>query len=189
MSKTPFSKILRKIHCNSFKTLDDRASGLHSPTSPWAWSWPWGWYEKEPTMFFIGPVCWQNSLSSCLQLQNFGCQGPRTAFSNTSVSLKLALRLISKSTNNVFHTASMLNKISEVQVYSLKVLDARASGLHFPTPFWAWGQPWEWYLKFNPITSLPIYWWRLSPNFIPLALQVWEEFAKNHRQELKDSLL
>ena len=40
------------------------------------------------------------------------------------MSLKLALRLVTKSTNNVFHTASVLNKISEIHVYSFKVLDA-----------------------------------------------------------------
>ena len=98
-------------------------------------------------MFFIGPVCWPNSLNSCLQLQNFGCLGLRTAFSNTSMRLKLALRLVSKSTNNVFHTASMLNKISEIHVYSFKVLDARASGLQFPAPSWAWSLPWRCYQK------------------------------------------
>ena len=74
---------------------------------------------------------WPNSLNSCLQLQNFGCQGLRIAFSNTSMSLKLALRLVSKSTNNVFYTASVLNKISEIHVYSFKVLDARAQDCIF----------------------------------------------------------
>ena len=34
-----------------------------------------------------------------------------------------------------FHRPSMLTKIPKIHVYSLKTLDARASGQHFPTPF------------------------------------------------------
>ena len=33
----------------------------------------------------------------------------------------------------------MLTKIPKIHVYSFKTLDARASGLSFPTPSWAWG--------------------------------------------------
>ena len=47
----------------------------------------------------------------------------------------------------LFHTASVLTKIPKIHVYNLKTLDARASGLHFPTPSWAWSLPWRWYQK------------------------------------------
>ena len=39
----------------------------------------------------------------------------------------------------------MLNKIPKIHVNSLKTLDARALGLHFLTPSWAWSLPWRWY--------------------------------------------
>ena len=60
--------------------------------------------------------------------------GLRTEFSNTLLSPKLAQRAVSKFTDNVFVRASMLTKIPKINVYSLKTLDARASGLYFPTP-------------------------------------------------------
>ena len=46
-----------------------------------------------------------------------------------------------------FHGASMLTKIPKIHVYSLKTLDARASGYHFPTSPWAWSWPWGWFPK------------------------------------------
>ena len=41
----------------------------------------------------------------------------------------------------------MLTKIPKIYVYSFKTLDARASGLYFPTPSWAWSLPWRWHRK------------------------------------------
>ena len=179
-----------KIHVYILKTLDARASGQYFPTRSWAWSLPWRWYQKVPIKFFHGasmltkiPKIYVYSFKTLV------ARASGLYFPTPSWAWSLPWRWYQKVPIKFFHRASMLTKIPKIHVYSFKILDARASGLHFPTPFWAWGQPWEWYLKFNPITSLPIYWWRLSPNFIPLALQVWEEFAKNHCQELKDSLL
>ena len=43
------------------------------------------------------------------------------------------------------HTASVLTKIPKIHVNNLKTMDARASGLHFPTTSWAWSLPWRWY--------------------------------------------
>ena len=88
-----------------------------------------------------------------------------------------------------FHRDGMLTKIPKIHIFSFKTLDARASGLHFPTPSWAWGLPCGCYPKINPIRTLLIYLWRLGPNFIPIDLLVKEEFAKNLLRELKDSLL
>ena len=48
-----------------------------------------GWYVE------------QNTHNSCLQLENSGCQGLRTAFSITFLSLKLALKVVTKCTDNV----------------------------------------------------------------------------------------
>ena len=76
----------------------------------------------------------QNMQNSCLHLENSGCQGLRTVFSNTFLSLKLALKVVPKSTHKVFYRASMLTKIPKIYVYSFKTLVARASGLYFPTP-------------------------------------------------------
>ena len=44
----------------------------------------------------------QNTQNSSLQLQNSGCQGQETAFFNTLLSLKLALKVVSKRTHNRF---------------------------------------------------------------------------------------
>ena len=43
--------------------------------------------------------------------------------------------------------ANMLNNFPKIQGWGIKTVHARASGLHFPTPFWAWGRPWGWYQK------------------------------------------
>ena len=48
--------------------------------------------------------------------------------------------------------ANMLNKIPKIHIKSFKTVDARASGLHFTTPFWAWSWPWRWYQKLPIIT-------------------------------------
>ena len=50
-----------------------------------------------------------------------------------------------------FHKAGMLNKIPKIHVKSFKIVNARASGLYFTTPFWAWSWPWRWYQKL-PVT-------------------------------------
>ena len=41
-----------KIHANSSKNVDVRASTLHISTPPWAWRWPWRLYNKIPIMSF-----------------------------------------------------------------------------------------------------------------------------------------
>ena len=74
------------------------------------------------------------------------CQGFGTAFSNTFLSLKLALKVVSERPIMFFQKASMLIKLPKIHVYSLKAM-ARASGLHFLTPSWAW----RWYQNI-PIT-------------------------------------
>ena len=71
-----------------------------------------------------------------------------------------------------FHWVSMLTNIPKLHAYSLKTLDARASGLHFPTPSRAWGRPWGCYPKSDPAKTSLMYWGRLCPNFIPLALLI-----------------
>ena len=49
------------------------------------------------------------------------------------LGMKLTLNVVSKITHNVF-SKSLLSKMPKIHVYSLKTLDARALGLHFPTP-------------------------------------------------------
>ena len=106
-----------------------------------------GRYQKLPIMFLLGLVCWTKYPKFMYTALISGCQGLGTAFSNTFVSLKLAQKVVSKSTHNFYQRASMLTKIPKIHIYSLKTLDARASGLHFPTPYWAWSLPWRWYQK------------------------------------------
>ena len=52
----------------------------------------------------------------------------------------------------VFYRANMLNKIPKIHIKSFKTVDARASGLHFTTPFSAWSWPWRWYQKVPIVT-------------------------------------
>ena len=46
-----------------------------------------------------------------------------------------------------FQRAIMLNKIPKIHVKSFKTVDARASGLNYTTPSWAWRWPQGWYQK------------------------------------------
>ena len=55
------------------------------------------------------------------------------------------------------HRASMLTKIPKIHVYSFKTLNARASGLNFPTPYWAWSLPW-WFRFYSFKTLDPRAW-------------------------------
>ena len=163
---------LLKIHYNASKLWmtgpqDYILQYLHEPEAG-----PEGGIKKEPTMLYIGPVYWPNSLNSCLQLQNFGCQGLRIAFSNTSMSLKLALRLVSKSTNNVFYTASVLNKISEIHVYSFKVLDARAQDCIFQHLLGPEACP-EGAIKKYSIFFIELVCWPRCPKFMITASKLW----------------
>ena len=64
----------------------------------------------------------------------------------------MVLKEVSETTSYSFYRANMLNKIPEIHIKSFKTVDARASGLHFTTPFWAWSWPWRWYQKLPIIT-------------------------------------
>ena len=165
-------------------------SGLHFLTPYWAWSLPWKWYQNVAIIFFHrGNMLTKIPKIHAYSFKTLDVRALGLHFPTPSWAWSLPWRRFKKVPIMFFHWASMLTKIPKIHVHSFKTLGVRASGLHFPTPFLAWGRPWGWYPKFNPPMSLHIYWWRLCPNFIPLALQVWEEFAKNHLQELTDSLL
>ena len=89
-----------KFMFRSFKTVETRASRLNFQTLPWVCRWPWGRYQKIPIMHFLR-VCVFTKIP-IVQLQNCGSQGPRNPFSNTFLSPRLALRVVTESTNNVF---------------------------------------------------------------------------------------
>ena len=88
-----------KFMFRSFKTVETRASRLNFQTLPWVWRWPWGQYQKIPIMHFLR-VCTFSKIP-IVRLQNCGSQGSRNPFSNT-LSPRLALRVVTESTNNVF---------------------------------------------------------------------------------------
>ena len=84
-----------KIHGCAIKTVHARASWLHFPTPFWAWSWPWGWYQKIPIMFFQRASTLNNfPKNSWLCYQNCACQGLKTPFSNTFLSLRSAQMVV-----------------------------------------------------------------------------------------------
>ena len=63
---------------------------------------PDGGIKKYPYCFSKDHYADQHTQNLCLQLENYGRQGLGTAFSNTLLSLKLAPKVVSKSTFNVF---------------------------------------------------------------------------------------
>ena len=162
-----------KIYVYSLKALDARASGLHFPTPSWAWSLPWRWYQNISIMFFhrASMLTKIPKIHVC-SFKTLNARASGLYFPTPSWAWSLPWRWYLKVPIMFFHRASILTKIPKIHVYSFKTLNARASGLHFPTPYWAWGLPRGFSPKFNPPMLLPIYWWRLCPNFIPLALLV-----------------
>ena len=147
-----------KIHVYSLKTLDARASGLHFPTPSWAWRLPWRWYQEAPIMFFFIELLLTNMPK--IPVYSFKTLDARASglhFPTPSWAWSLPWRWYQKVPIMFLHRASMLTKISKIHVYSFKALDARASGLHFPTPSWAWrllrGCP----PKFNPPCYSPYF--------------------------------
>jgi len=74
--------------------------------------------------------------------------------------------------------ANMLNNFPKIQGWGIKTVHARASGLHFPTPFWAWGRPRGGCTK-SDLTMLLSYVLLMSyPKIIFLGLVVSEKIAK-----------
>ena len=78
----------------------------------------------------------------------------------------------------IIQRANMLNNFPKIQGWGIKIVHARASGLHFPTPFWAWGWPWGWYPKFDLTRFFPFALLMSYPKIIFLGLLVWEELGK-----------
>ena len=74
--------------------------------------------------------------------------------------------------------ANMLNNFRKINGWAIKSVHARASGLHFPTPFWAWGWPRGWYTKSDLTMLLTHVLLTSYPKIIFLGLVVSEEIAK-----------
>ena len=137
-----------KIHVYSFKTLDARASGLHYSTPSWAWGLWWRWYQKVPIRFF-------HRVSTLTNISKFHVYSLKTLdartwglhFPTPHWAWSLPWRWCKKLPSIYFQRASMLTNIPKIHGYSLKTMDARAWGLHFPTPYWAWSLPRRWYQK------------------------------------------
>ena len=162
-----------KIHVYNLKTMDARASGLHFPTPSWAWSLPWRWYQKVPIMFFHrDEMLTKIPKNHVFSFKTLDARASGLHFPTPPWAKSWPWGWYQKVPIMFFHRAGMINKIPKIHYYSFKALHARASGLHYPTPSWAWGLPWGCYPKINPPMSPPIYWWRLCPNFTVLALLV-----------------
>ena len=124
------------------------ASELNFLTPYWAWSLPWWWHQKVPIMFFHRA----SMLTNMPKIHVYSLKTPDTRvwglhFPTPYWAWSLPWRWYQNVPIMFFHRASMLTKIPKIHVYSFKTLDARASGLHFPTPSWAWSLPWRWYQK------------------------------------------
>ena len=137
-----------KIHVWGIKTVHARTSGLHFPTPFWAWGRPWGWYKKMPMMF----IPRANLLNNFSKIHGWGIKTVHARASELHFPTpfwawgwpwgryqKMPMMFIQR--------ASMLNNFPKIHGRGIKTVHARASGLHFPTPFWAWGWPRGWYTK------------------------------------------
>ena len=69
-------------------------------------------------------------------------------FTTSSSAWRWPWRWYQKLPKTAFYRANMLNKIPKIHIKSFKTVEARASWLHFTTPFWAW----RWYQKLPIIT-------------------------------------
>ena len=162
-----------KIHVYSVKTLDARASGLYFPTPSWAWSLPWRWYQNVPIMF-----CHRASMLTNIpkiyvySFKTLDARASGLYFPTPSWPWSLPWRWYQKGPIMFSHRASILSKMPKIHVHCFKTLDARASGVHFPTPSWASGRLWGCYPKSDPAKTSIMYWGRLCPNFIFLAFLV-----------------
>ena len=139
------ASILNKIprnHVKSFKTVDTRASGLHFPTPPRAWSWPWGWYKKIPKML-IQMVGMLNKFPKFhgLGIKAVHARASGLHFPTPFCAWGWPWGWYQKMPIMFIQRANMLNNFPKIQGWGIKTVHARASGLHFPTPFWAWGRP------------------------------------------------
>ena len=167
LTKTP------KIHVYSFKTLDARASGLYFPTPSWPWSLPWRWYQKVPIMFSHRASILSKMPKihvHCFKIVDARASGLH--FPIPSWAWSLRWRWYKKYPKCFFTELVCWPKIPKIHVYSIKTLDARASGVHFPTPSWASGRLWGCYPKSDPAKTSIMYWGRLCPNVIFLAFLV-----------------
>ena len=82
-----------KIHVYNLKTMDARASGLHFAFSNTFLSLKLALKVVSKSTHNVFSQRWyadQSTQNSRIQFQNSGCQGLRTAFSNTFLSLKAA---------------------------------------------------------------------------------------------------
>ena len=135
-----------KIHGWGIKTVQARASGLNIPTLSWVWSWPWGWYLKMSIMF----IQRASKLNNFPKIHDWGVKWASGLHFPTHFSAwgrpwgwyqKIPIMFIQR--------ASMLNNFPKIHGWGIKTVHARASGLHFLTPFFAWGRPWGWYQKMS----------------------------------------
>ena len=131
-----------KFILRATKLFNARASGLHFTTPSWAWMW----YQKVPIMFNVhgASVLPKIHVYSCKTLDALAWG---QHFPTPPWAWSWPWGWYKKEPIMFFHRASMLTYIPKIYVYSLKTLDARASGLHFPTPSWAWSLHWRWYQK------------------------------------------
>ena len=137
-----------KNHGWGIKTVQARASGLNIPTFSWVWSWPWGWYQKMPIMF----IQRANMLSNFPKIQGWGIKTVHARASGLHFPTPFwawgrPWGWYQKMPIIIIQRANMLNNFPKIQGWGIKTVHARASGLHFPTPFWAWGRPWGWCQK------------------------------------------
>ena len=171
-------KIVPKIHGGGIETVNFRASGHYSITPYWSRSWHWGWYQKIQIMVILR-ASMLNKIPKIhgRDIKAVDAKASGLCFTTPSwaqswhwgwyqiIPIMFVLRAI------------MLKKVIKIQGWGIKTVHARASGLHFQTPFWAWGRPRGWYPKFD-LTRLSPYALLMSySKIIFLALLVTEIFA------------
>lgn len=127
--------------------------------------------KSTHNVFYIELVFWPKYPRFILIAWKLWMPGPWDCiFQNL---LKLALKVVSKEFTMFFHRASMLTKITKIFAYSLKTLEARASGLHFPTPYWAWSLPLRWYQNVPMMFFTELVCWQKYTKYMFTASKLW----------------
>ena len=123
------------------KLLMLKASELHFAT-PSAWSWPWRWYHKIPIMSIQrASILTRYPKIHANSFKTVDVMASTLHISTPPWAWRWPWGLYHKIPIMSFQRASMLNKMPITHVKSFETVQARPSGLHFPTPFWAWGRP------------------------------------------------
>ena len=125
-----------------FTAVGTLAARLHFPAPSCFGSWHWKWYQKMPITF----IQRASMLNNFPKIQGWGIKTVHARASGLHFPTSFCAwgkpwGWYQKMSIIIIQRANMLNNFPKIQSWGIKTVHARASGLHFPTPFCAWGRP------------------------------------------------